>query len=83
MMVVNIRLEPRSWRELVAAKRPEDLVVVEDGELTVAAIPVGTESGKPAVAFVFTLPDGRTVVAQTTLRLFQTAAHAFRGRYGA
>jgi hypothetical protein len=40
------------------------------------------ESGKPSVALGFELPDGRWVLAETSLALFLTAAEALRARYG-
>jgi hypothetical protein len=33
------------------------------------------------VAFVFALPDGRVVVAETSLDLFTTAAHGLRAAH--
>ncbi len=52
------------------------------GELeAVAALPNGTAKGRPAVALRIKLPDGQTVIAQTTLRLFMAAARGFDARY--
>lgn len=42
--------------------------------ITVGSLAHGMSSGKPSVAFVFTLPDGRAVVAETSLELFVAAA---------
>lgn len=42
----------------------------------------GMKSGLPAVIVRVDLPDGTFVVAQTSLRLFQAAAIAFKARYG-
>lgn len=42
----------------------------------------GTASGAPVVMAFLTLPDGRTVMAETTLALFLTAADALKARYG-
>lgn len=54
-----------------------------EGDLqSVAALPHGTESGKPTVGFKVVLPDGKVVFAQTTLSLFLTAGDAFKARYG-
>ena len=48
----------------------------------VGGIPNGTMSGKPAVAVVVTLPDGSTVMGQTTLALLAGATKALTARYG-
>lgn len=52
------------------------------GELTaIGGIPNGTGAGLAAVALVVTLPDGKTVVAQTTLALLHGATRALAARY--
>lgn len=55
---------------------------VEGRWVGIAALSHGTVSGKPTVTVRIDLPDGQTVLAETTLALFQGAAAAFRGRYG-
>jgi hypothetical protein len=45
-------------------------------------MPMGTDTGQPAVGFRFLLPDGKTVFAMTSMRLFFMAAKAFGARYG-
>jgi hypothetical protein len=57
-------------------------VIVVDSPIEVAAMPEGTVGGKPTVFMVFTLPDGRVVMAETTLMLFASAARSFVARYG-
>lgn len=47
----------------------------------VAVLSGGTDSGKPSVSFRFDLPDGRTVLAETTARLFVTAAKAIEAKF--
>jgi len=49
---------------------------------TVATLAGGMESGTPSVAFIITLPDGRVVLAETSLALFQEAARMFATRFG-
>lgn len=41
----------------------------------------GMTSGRPSVALRLDLPDGQTVVAETSARLFVTAARAVEARY--
>jgi hypothetical protein len=68
------------WPDLGPKRQHGQLV---DAELRgVAALPRGTVSGKPTVTFRVDLPDGRTVLAETTLALFLTAADAFKARHG-
>ena len=50
--------------------------------LRVGALAGGMASGRTSVAFGFELPDGRVVLAETSLRLFLAAADALRARYG-
>lgn len=42
----------------------------------------GLESGKPSVGIAIPLPDGKVVLAQTSLKLFQQAAAIFTAKYG-
>ena len=56
---------------------------VEQGQVAaVAALPRGMNSGKPSVMAQVDLPDGRVVMAETSMRLFLMASRAFRIRYG-
>ena len=45
--------------------------------VALARIPGGTSSGRSAVAARIELPDGRVVLAQTTLRLLVNAVRTF------
>lgn len=49
--------------------------------ITVIGMPAGMESGEPSVMIRIPLPDGREVVAETSLRLFTTAGNALRAYY--
>lgn len=42
----------------------------------------GMSSGLPAVELAIRMDDGAWVIAETSLRLFQSAAQAFTARYG-
>ena len=50
--------------------------------VSIAALSDGMTSGKPSIAFRFSLCDGRTAIGQTSLALFLSAADAFRAKYG-
>lgn len=52
-----------------------------EGKLeAVARLPGGMTSGKSSVAFRIELPDGQTIIAQTSMTVFQTIARAFQAR---
>jgi hypothetical protein len=46
-----------------------------------AVLDKGLESGRPSIALRLDLPDGKTVIAETTARLFCSAARAIMARY--
>lgn len=56
---------------------------VVNAELSaITALPGGMEGGGASVAFIGEMEDGRKVFMQTSLRIFQTAAAGFTGKYG-
>jgi hypothetical protein len=50
--------------------------------MRVSALEAGMESGDPSIMIGIELENGEVVMAETSLRLFLTAADAFRARYG-
>jgi hypothetical protein len=60
---------------------PATVIHVRD-PFTIAVLPAGMGSGKESVSIIIPLPDGDTVVAETSLQLFQAAAKAFAAKYG-
>lgn len=56
--------------------------VVHTKTFTVTSLSGGMSSGAPSVAIILDLPDGRKVLAETSLRLFLSAARALRAKYG-
>jgi hypothetical protein len=48
----------------------------EEAYLEIGTLRHGMESGKDSMAFCFSLPDGKVVVAETSVELFVTAARA-------
>jgi hypothetical protein len=78
MPMLTIKLDgDRCWPDL-ADKSEEQLIEIQN--LEVALLPGGMQSGKASVAIRIDLPDGRTIIAQTSQELFDAAARAFRGR---
>lgn len=53
-----------------------------DTSLGVSALSGGMTSGKPSVMLRIDLPDGRVVLAETSMALFLATADALRARYG-
>ncbi len=49
--------------------------------IQVCALEGGLASGRPSVAIRIDLPDGRSVIAETTARLFVSAGRAIWARY--
>jgi hypothetical protein len=49
--------------------------------IQVAALPGGMASGRPSIMIRIDLPDGKIVMAETSARLFCSAARAIMGRY--
>jgi len=78
MLAIHIFLEG----DEMLSKFPEDKVVDISGEMWMGALGNGMISGKPSVGIAFQLDDGRIALAQTSMRLFHTAAKAFAAKYG-
>lgn len=61
-------LRQRPWTDI-----PNEDVTV--GTLARIGVHPATQDSPPTVMFLISLPSGRFVLAQTTLRTYQTAAH--------
>lgn len=53
----------------------------DDATIKIVALEGGMASGKPSIAFRLDLPNGKTVIAQTSARLFVMAAAAIVGKW--
>ena len=72
-----------AWPELVDALGAGRVVHLANGAIIdVGALERGTTGGKPSIALKIDLPDGRVVVAETTLALFLTTADALQAKFG-
>lgn len=82
MPVMRIILQEPAWPEIDR----DDPRVIWLGEgsppIGVTGLEGGMKSGKPSAALRLDLPDGRIVIAETSLALFLTAADALKARYG-
>lgn len=81
MLALDIKLDgDGQWPDLADGKRK--IHQVDDGVLRVVTLKGGMNSGAPSVMVRLDLPNGETVVAHSSVRLWQQAAAAMRGRYG-
>lgn len=80
MPAMHIILEgDNAWPDL--RDKPDGQVIHLQNTIEVTALEGGMQSGRTSVAFRFDLPDGRSVLAETSLALFLNAARAFQLRY--
>ena len=81
MTMLRVILEGESAFEDLKGK--EDKVIHLTGPFIVAALESGMKpSGAPSLAIRIDLPDGRTVIQETSLKLWYTATRAFKGKFG-
>jgi hypothetical protein len=67
------------WPDL--KEHPDRVIHLADGTLiAMAALPGGMTSGQTSVSIRIDLPDGRVVVAETSLALLGTAVDMFRAQ---
>lgn len=88
MPVMKVILEEPTWPDL-DGKRDQltwlsghDDPPIQIGALEGGMVGGSGGDGRPSVAIRIDLPDGRIVVAETSLRLFQMANAALLGRFG-
>lgn len=79
MLALHLILEEPAFPDLSA--HPERIVHVTT-PLSITGLAGGMGSGKPSVALRIDLPDGRSVVAETSLALLLTAVRGLVARYG-
>jgi hypothetical protein len=86
MLRMTIKLDgDKAWSDL---RSPDGMGIkdgvvlpLESGAIQVAVLDGGMKSGLPSVCIRIELPDGRTVLAQTSARLFCLAARAIMAKY--
>lgn len=69
-----------AWPDLKEKIGTEQVIEAEVN--AVAALNQGMQTGLPSVCLRINLPDGRVVLAQTSMRLWNAATRAFIGRFG-
>jgi hypothetical protein len=70
-----------TWPDL-AEKAAEGMLHHVTRAISVAGLDHGMSSGKPSVAIRIDLNDGTSVLAETSLALFLTAADGLRAKFG-
>lgn len=90
MPIMKVILDEPTWPDLVDKAgqvtwlNGNDDPPIQIGALQggMVALEGGMVDGRPSIAIRIDLPDGRIVVAETSLRLFQMANAALLGRFG-
>lgn len=75
MIPLSVKFDER-WDDL----KPENVIYGGSG-IKVVVLSGGMASGKASVAIRIDLPDGRTVVAETSARLFASAGRMITAKY--
>jgi hypothetical protein len=84
MPSLTMLMDGDSWPDLEAKLGTDQLInAMGPGAkpIQVALLDGGMTSGRPSVTFRIDLADGRTVLTETSLRLFVSAARVFAARY--
>lgn len=82
MNAIVLHLGGDGWASGLAVDVERLISLDNDAPIHIGALERGTEAGKPSVAFLFKLPDGRHVLAETTLALLLTATDSLKARFG-
>jgi hypothetical protein len=56
-------------------------IIYSTEPLEIGALPGGMQSGRTSIAVFFTLPDGRVVIADTSLRALRTVVETLAAAY--
>lgn len=71
-----------AWLDLAEKVKRGRVIHIANSPLEVTAVPHGMASGRASVALRIDLPDGRTVIAETSLRALWSATVALATKYG-
>lgn len=77
--MIDLHLNEPAWPDLEG--KADKIIHLPNGTIGLAALSAGMKSGKTSLAFRIDLPDGRIVVAETSLALLHTALAAINARY--
>lgn len=81
---INVILDgDGAWPDLTEKIAAGEFIHIGDGsKIEISTLDGGMQSGAPSLALRIDLPDGRTVIIETSWRVFGVAAAAIAGRYG-
>lgn len=79
MPVLHLILRDPAWPDL-AGRRELDVIHVTT-PIEVTGLPGGMDSGATSVAFRIDLPDGRVVIAETSLALLVATVAGIRAKW--
>lgn len=79
LLIINLDGD-EAWPDL---KDKEIIHLGDDAPpIRISALSGGMKSGRPSVAIRIDLPGNKSIVAETSMRLFLAAARTFEARYG-
>jgi hypothetical protein len=73
---ITVDLEQHPWTDITHENTPLNAGGLSAGVTRIGLMPRGTTGGLSTVMMEVVLPDGTKVIAETTLRLFRSAASA-------
>lgn len=79
-LVITINIEQTPWEDLrppVGGPQPDPPSIIQ----RIGVLPRGMESGAPSVAIVIVTPDGKKIIAETSLKLLRAAMRTFNAVY--
>lgn len=79
---IVLDVEREGFRAMRGLDRRRLIHLGDAAQIEVGALAGGMASGDPSAAFCFGLPDGRVVLAETSMRLLLTAADTLKAKYG-
>lgn len=75
------RWPSRAIQKLHDEGRVEGNVIYSTEPLEIGALPGGIQGGRTSIAVFFTLPDGRVVIADTSLRALRVVVETLAATY--
>lgn len=85
MLLIRVNVEGDGvWPDLADKAARGELIHLGNNAppIQISSLDQGITGGKPSVSIRLDLPDGKVVIAETSLALFQMANAALRGKYG-
>lgn len=81
MIAMSIKFHAKDDTTPALPGLDENSIIHVKGGVDLVVLEAGMESGKPSVALCVKMPDGKTLIAETTALAFCTASRAIMARY--